>query len=103
MLLVRNIHVKPLHLWTLVPRKLPVDISGGSWDCYLISTTWTSDAGWETMVFKAKIKNEGSSDRLIVDWMDIDEDHYATKEEALDGHFKMVRKYVAKASWVSLR
>ena len=57
---------------------------------YYIDTTDTLDCGWKTMVFEAEITEDGKWD---VDWSGIETEHYKTKEEAVRGHQRIVKKY----------
>ena len=57
---------------------------------YLVSTCWTPDKGYETMVFKSRYQSETKNGERInydlVDFSGICELHYETIEEMEKGH-----------------
>ena len=57
---------------------------------YLVSTCWTPDKGYETMVFESRYqpetKNEETINYDLIDFSGIHESHYETIEEMEKGH-----------------
>ncbi len=57
---------------------------------YMVSTTYTLDAGLETMVFE-------SHNQKVTNWFDVYVNHYNTVDEAVKGHedtVKNLEKYL---------
>lgn len=55
-----------------------------------ISTGFTLDHGWETMVFPCDENGE------VADWVDIDAKWYDTEGQAYDGHKIMIERWKQK-------
>lgn len=53
-----------------------------------IDTRWTMDNGWETMVFKCNKNGK------VANWGELDCNIYETKEDANEGHYSMVDKWM---------
>ena len=53
----------------------------------VVDTRLTMDHGWETMVFASTSQGE------ILSYAALDEERYASKEEAKKGHCEMIEKF----------
>ncbi len=60
---------------------------------YRVSTNYTLDEGWETMVFDMKRPGPYGAG------LTVDKAHYRTQAEARAGHARMVAKWSARAKW----
>lgn len=56
----------------------------------LIDSRDTFDCGYETMVFRCEENGN------VENWLDIDVDRYSTLEEMIDGHTRMIKKWIAQ-------
>jgi len=85
----------PAELWTIIPVK-------GKWSkrgqcCYLVSTADSPDMGWETMVFKCIVKSTDEGAVLKINWKEVDVYYHSSREQAIEKHWEVVKKYLEKA------